>query len=130
LDAKRYNGFQAGVSIPLWFGANKAKINAAKTETMIMIDESENYKIQLESRYQGLLSDLNKFQEGVDYYETTGGKLAKELTTSASKSFQNGEIDFLQYVQLLESAKNIQINYLQNLNAYNATVLELNYLIN
>ncbi|HUH27909.1 TolC family protein, partial [Gelidibacter sp.] len=130
LDAKRYNGFQAGVSIPLWFGANKAKINAAKTETMIMADESENYKMQLESRYQGLLSDLNKFQEGVDYYETTGGKLAKELTTSASKSFQNGEIDFLQYVQLLESAKNIQITYLQNLNAYNATVLELNYLIN
>ncbi|MGB3343622.1 MAG: CusA/CzcA family heavy metal efflux RND transporter [Aequorivita sp.] len=130
LDAKRYNGFQAGVSIPLWFGANKAKINAAKTETMIIADESENYKIQLESRYQGLLSDLNKFQEGVDYYETSGSTLAKELTSNASKSFQNGEIDFLQYVQLLESAKNIQITYLQNLNAYNATVLELNYLIN
>ena len=130
MDSKRYNGFQAGVSIPLWFGANKAKINAAKTETLIMADESENYKIQLESRYQGLLSDLNKFQEAVDYYETTGGKLAKELTTSASKSFQNGEIDFLQYVQLLESAKNIEITYLQNLTSYNATVLELNYLIN
>ncbi|SFN94158.1 CusA/CzcA family heavy metal efflux RND transporter [Salegentibacter flavus] len=130
LDSKRYNGFQAGISIPLWFGANKAKINAAKTQTLIMADESENYKIQLKSRYQGLLSDLKKFQEAVDYYEITGGKLAKELTTNASKSFQNGEIDFLQYVQLLESAKNIQITYLQNLNAYNATVLELNYLIN
>lgn len=130
VNAKRYNGFQAGISIPLWFGANKAKINAAKTETLIMADESENYKIQLESKYQGLLSDLKKFQEAVDYYEITGGKLAKELTTSASKSFRNGEIDFLQYVQLLESAKNIQITYLQNLNAYNATVLEINYLTN
>lgn len=130
VNAKRYNGFQAGVSVPLWFGANKSKIKAAKTETMIVADESEDYKIQLQSKYQGLLSDLNKFQESVDYYEATGGKLAKELTTSASKSFQNGEIDFLQYVQLLESAKNIQITYLQNLNEYNATVLELNYLIN
>lgn len=130
VNAKRYNGFQAGVSIPLWFGANKAKINAAKTGTMIMADESENYKIQLESKYQALLSDLKKFQEAVDYYETTGGKLAKELTTSASKSFQNGEIDFLQYVQLLESAKNIQITYLQNLNEYNVTVLELIFLTN
>jgi len=130
VNAKQYNGFQAGLSIPLWFGANKAKINAAKTETMIMADESENFKIQLESKYQGLLSDLRKFQEAVDYFETTGGKLAKELTITASKSFQNGEIDFLQYVQLLESAKNIQITYLQNLNEYNATVLELNYLTN
>jgi cobalt-zinc-cadmium resistance protein CzcA len=130
VNAKQYNGFQAGLSIPLWFGANKAKINAAKTETMIMADESENFKIQLESKYQGLLSDLRRFQEAVDYFETTGGKLAKELTITASKSFQNGEIDFLQYVQLLESAKNIQITYLQNLNEYNATVLELNYLTN
>ena len=130
VDAKRYNGFQAGVSIPLWFGANKAKINAAKTETMIIADESENYRLQLSSKYQGLLSDLKKFQKGVEYFETTGGKLAIELTSSASKSFQNGEIDFLQYVQLLENAKNIQITYLQNLNEYNTTVLELNYLIN
>ena len=97
---------------------------------MIIADESENYKIKLESKYQGLLSDLKKFQEGVDYYETTGNKLAKELTSSASKSFKNGEIDFLQYVQLLESAKNIRITYLQNLNGYNAAVLELNYLTN
>ncbi|MCK0192022.1 CusA/CzcA family heavy metal efflux RND transporter [Arenibacter sp. F20364] len=130
VNARRYNGFQAGVSIPLWFGANKSKISAAKTETMIIADESENYKIKLESKYQGLLSDLKKFQEGVDYYETTGNKLAKELTSSASKSFKNGEIDFLQYVQLLESAKNIRITYLQNLNGYNAAVLELNYLTN
>jgi cobalt-zinc-cadmium resistance protein CzcA len=130
VNAKNYNGFQVGVAVPLWFGANKSKINAAKTETMIVANEFENYKIQLQSNYDALLSDLKKYQETVDYYETTGKKLSKELTTTASKAFQNGEIDFLQYVQLLESSKNIEINYLQNLNKYNNTVLELNYLTN
>ncbi len=128
LDAKRYNGFQAGISIPLWFGANKSKINAAKTQTMIATDEYENYKVQLQARYQGLQSDLKKFQEAVAYYENSGEKLSEELAMNASKAFQNGEIDFLQYVQLLESAKNIEITYLINLNAYNTTILELNYL--
>ncbi|WP_111306954.1 CusA/CzcA family heavy metal efflux RND transporter [Confluentibacter sediminis] len=130
LDAQKYNGFQAGISIPLWFGANKSKINAAKTETMILADESENYKIQLQSKYQRLLSNLKIFKEPIDYYETSGKKLSQQLTSNASKAFQNGEIDFLQYVQLLESAKNIEITYLQNLNDYNNTVLELNYLNN
>jgi cobalt-zinc-cadmium resistance protein CzcA len=130
LNARNYNGFQVGIAVPLWFGANKSKINAAKTETMIIADEYENYKIQLQSKYDGLFSDLKKFQETVDYYETTGKNLSKELTMTASKAFQNGEIDFLQYVQLLESAKNIEINYLQNLNKYNTTVLELNYITN
>ncbi len=130
LDAKQYSGFQAGVAIPLWFGANKAKINAAKTETMIIENEFENYKIQLRSKYQGLLSDLKKFEEVLDYYDQTGRQLSYELTLNASKSFQSGEIDFLQYIQLLESAKNIEINYLQNLFDYNTTVLEANYLTN
>lgn len=128
VNAKRYNGFQAGLSIPLWFGANKSKIKAAQTEVMIVSDEFENYKIQLESKYQGLLADLKKFQEAIDYYEDTGEKLSMELTENASKAFINGEIDFLQYVQLLESAKNIQITYLQNLIQYNTTVLEINFL--
>ena len=129
-NARNYSGFQVGIAVPLWFGAHKSKINAAKTETLIIANEFENYKVQLQTKYDALLSDLKKFQETVDYYESTGRDLSKQLTTTASKAFQNGEIDFLQYVQLLESAKNIEINYLQNLNKYNNTVLELNYLTN
>jgi cobalt-zinc-cadmium resistance protein CzcA len=129
-NAQHYNGFQLGISVPLWFGANKSKINAAKTETLIVANEYENYKIQLQSKYDGLVSDLKKYQETVDYYENTGRNLSKELTTTASKAFENGEIDFLQYVLFLESAKNIEITYLQNLNNYNNIVLELNYLTN
>lgn len=129
-NSKNYNGFQVGVAIPIWFGANKSKINAAKTETIIVANEFENYKTHLQSKYDGLFSDLKKYQETVDYYETTGKNLSKELTVTASKAFQSGEIDFLQYVQLLESSKNIEISYLQNLSKYNNTVLELNYLTN
>jgi cobalt-zinc-cadmium resistance protein CzcA len=129
-NAKQYAGFEAGVAIPLWFGANKAKINAAKTETIIAENDYENYKIMLQANYQGLLSDLNKFEEAVNYYDQTGKKLSNALTSNASKAFQSGEIDFLQYVQLLENAKNIEISYLNNLFEYNSTVLELNYLTN
>ncbi|HEY9221751.1 MAG TPA: CusA/CzcA family heavy metal efflux RND transporter [Lutibacter sp.] len=129
-NAKQYAGFEAGVAIPLWFGANKAKINAAKTETIIAENNYENYKIMLQANYDGLLSDLKKFEEAVNYYGQTGKKLSNALTSTASKAFQSGEIDFLQYVQLLESAKNIEISYLQNIHAYNNTVLELNYLTN
>ncbi len=93
-----------------------------------MTHEFENYKIKLQSRYNALLTDLKKYRETIDYYETTGKNLSKELTKTASKAFKSGEIDFLEYVQLLESAKNIEINYLQNLMKYNNTVLEINYL--
>lgn len=129
-NSKTYKGFQVGMAFPLWFGNHKAKINAAKTENQIVQDEFDNYKSTLEIHYQSLLSDMLKYEEGISYYENQGKTLAKELFSNAEKAFQNGEINFLQYVQLLESAKNIERNYLENLLQFNNTVLEANYLIN
>ncbi len=43
-------------------------------------------------------------------------------------SFENGEINFFQYIQSIENAFEIFLDYLQNLNAYNQTVIKLNYL--
>ncbi len=129
-DVRVYSGFQVGVGIPLYFGSQKSHINAAKTETMIMEYEKDNYKIQLEARYLELQSNLKQLEEELNYYETTGKKLSEEILFHASQAFQNGEIDFLQYTQLLENAKNIELNYLTALFQYNHTVLEANYLIN
>jgi cobalt-zinc-cadmium resistance protein CzcA len=125
-----FNGFQIGVAIPLWFGNQKSKIAAAKTEVSILASESDNYKTQLVSRYQELQSDLRQLEESLQYYESTGKRLAKETLFHATKAFQNGEINFLQYTQLLDNAKSIETNYLKALLQYNMTVLEANYLMN
>jgi cobalt-zinc-cadmium resistance protein CzcA len=125
-----YSGFQVGIGIPLWFGSQRSKIKAAKTEKIILETESENLKIQLLTKYNALRSDIRKFEEGIDYYQTKGSQLATETIFHANKSYQNGEINFFQYTQLLENAKNIQSNYLHSLLQYNATVLEANYILN
>lgn len=130
-DGKRaYSGFQAGVAIPLWLGAQKAKINASKTGAYILASENENYKTQLISTYLALQSDLRKYEEGLNYYKSTGQKLAEETRFHAERAFRNGEINFLQYIQLLENAQSIETNYLHALFQYNMTALEANYLIN
>jgi heavy metal efflux system protein len=125
-----YSGFQVGVAIPLWFGTQKSKIAAAKTESNIIESESNNYKIQLASKYEALQSDLRQYEAGIVYYETSGKRLSTETLFYANKAYQNGEINFLQYTQLLENAKTIESNYLKSLFQYNSTVLEANYLMN
>jgi cobalt-zinc-cadmium resistance protein CzcA len=125
-----YPGFQVGVGIPLWFGSHKSKIAAAKIGSYILESESTNYKIQLTSKYQALQSDLRRYEEGLVYYESTGKKLAEETLFHAKKAFQSGEINFLEYTQLLDNAKSIENNYLNNLLQYNQTILEANYLMN
>jgi cobalt-zinc-cadmium resistance protein CzcA len=130
IGRQSYSGFQVGLSAPLWFGSQKSKISAAKIGVDILELENENYKMQLISKYEALQSDLRQLQEGINYYTKTGKKLASETLFHAIKAYQNGEINFLQYTQLLDNAKGIESNYLTTLFQYNMTVLDANYLIN
>lgn len=129
-DVRAYNGFQVGLAIPLWFKSQKSIIAAAKTEERIIQMESDNYKKHLLSTYEALNSDLKRYGEALNYYETTGKKLSDETLFYADKSYQSGEINFLQYAQLLADSKLIESNYLKSLLEYNRTVLEMNYLLN
>lgn len=129
-DVRAFNGFQVGLAIPLWFKSQKSIIAAAKTEERIIQMESDNYKKHLLSTYEALNSDLKRYGEALNYYETTGKKLSDETLFYADKSYQSGEINFLQYAQLLADSKLIESNYLKSLLEYNRTVLEMNYLLN
>ena len=88
----------------------------------------QDYTIQLNTKNKVLLSQLQQQQKALDFYEEEGAVLSKEILKTANGSFKNGEINFYQYILSLENAYEIQLNYLENLNAYNQTVIAINYL--
>jgi cobalt-zinc-cadmium resistance protein CzcA len=74
------------------------------------------------------LGALNRDEQALVYYETQGEKLAKELLKVAQKSYQLGEINFLQFIQSVQSAQLIELDYLDNLISYNQNSIRLKYL--
>lgn len=128
-DAKTYHAVEAGIAIPLWFGAQSARIKASKLQTRILESEADNYGQRLSSHAKQLLSTLDNYQKAVLYYQENGRQLAAEIFSNARLAFQGGEIDFLQFVQLIENARAIENDYLENLHGYNQTLLDLNYLM-
>ncbi|WP_282030396.1 CusA/CzcA family heavy metal efflux RND transporter [Winogradskyella eximia] len=122
-------GYQFGIKIPLLFFGNSSKIKASKIAKDIISEQKQDYEVQLNSEYKSLLTTLNKYEEAVNYYDTQGKRLKNEIIKTANRTFKEGEIDFFQYIQSLETAKDIELNYLENLNAYNQTVININHLI-
>ena len=126
--ARHYQGFEFGLGIPLFFGEQRARIRAGQ----YAVDAAEllrsSYRRAYENRLNELLTSLEKYRESIAYYEQTGKFLAEELLRSAQQSFRSGEIDFFRLVQGLESAIEIQLNWLDDLYSYNNLVLEINYL--
>ena len=129
INAERLWGVQFGLGIPIWQKAHKARINAARTNILVQTDASENYRQQLLAHYASLQTQLNRYQQQLDYYESTGQPTREEILTHAHKAYGAGEINFLQYVQLLDNARSIEINYLKSIFEYNKTVLEIRYLL-
>jgi cobalt-zinc-cadmium resistance protein CzcA len=126
-DAKVYPGFQAGIGIPLFFGSQTAKVKAGKLEQEQIMLESEAFKQQLQTTYSKTESSLTQNKQVVDYFESEGLALSVQLRDQAIRSFEEGDIDFLQYVHLIENSRNITLQYLQAKLDYQLNQLELIY---
>ncbi len=123
------NGYQLGVKIPLFFSGNASKIKASKIAEEASEAEKQDYKIKLQSEYDSLLAKLEQYNEAINYYNNEGKTLSEEIIKTAERSLKEGEIDFFQYIQSIETASHIELSYLDNLNAYNQTIITINYLM-
>ncbi len=121
-------GYQVGIKIPLLFSGQASKIKTSKIAMDRAEQETRNNRILLQTKFNQLQAELRKYQEALSYYENEGRQLSREILKTANGSYENGEIDFFQYIQSLENAYDIELSYLENLNAYNQTIISLNYL--
>ncbi|MCJ7465671.1 MAG: CusA/CzcA family heavy metal efflux RND transporter [Maribacter sp.] len=121
-------GYQLGLRIPFLFSGQSARIKASKIEEAKILETSRDYKISLQTHFEILQGQLSKYERALTYYEEEGTALADEILKTATGSFKNGEIDFFQYLLSLENAYRIQLDYYENLNQYNQTVIDINYL--
>ncbi|MCL2596833.1 MAG: CusA/CzcA family heavy metal efflux RND transporter [Paludibacter sp.] len=120
-------GFQVGLSFPIFFSGNIAKNRAAKFDYMQWEAQRKNREALMNSFVDQKKSELEQKYESIRYYNESGKMLSDEIIKTAEMSYRNGEIDFFQYIQSLENAVNIQLDYLDNLLQYNQAYLELHY---
>ncbi len=121
-------GIRLGVRIPVFFFGHSSKVKSSKIQTKITEMQNTEITVAMNQRYKTLLGQLEQQAKELSYYEDEGGLLSDQILKAATGNFQNGEIDFFQYIQSLENAYDIQLNYLDVLNQYNQTVIAINYL--
>ena len=126
-----FTGFSVSAAFPL-FGANayRNKVKVAQADVAVQQKqydyESQRWKTQRLQRQQ----EVEKNSSMLSFYETTGLKQAQEIIKASSLGYRAGEISFAELTQFLSQAIDIQKNYLDNLNAYNQSVIQYHYYIN
>lgn len=126
-----YSGFSVTIGVPL-FGrpAYRNRVRAAELERDYQRSVIDYEVIALNSQYKGAVEQLRKDEELLRFYETTGLAQADALIKAANLSYRAGEISFADLSQFLTQAIDIQRNYLDVLNQYNQSAIQLNYFLN
>jgi cobalt-zinc-cadmium resistance protein CzcA len=127
-DTQRFHSAQLGLGIPLLGGSQKAKINASKIEQEIADSELQMNRLKLKNQQRQLLSRYKSNLEVVGYFETSSNTNSKVITTTAKKQFDNGDINYLDFVLLVNQSISIQNSYLESIKSLNELVISLNYL--
>jgi cobalt-zinc-cadmium resistance protein CzcA len=123
-----FSGFSVAVGIPL-FGRGQYKHNykAAQLEQNYQQSLLRDQQLVLSTSYRQEIEQLEKHSDLLDYYTNTGLKQADAIMKAANLAYRSGEIGFAELSQYLAQAIDIQRNYLDVLNEFNQSAIQLNY---
>lgn len=120
---------QAGLSIPIFAKAQKAKIAVAGMNQQVAEATLRYEQQQLESQLKQLQIQYDKAQTSLAYYEKTALPQADLIVYTASKSYQAGEIEYIEFVQNITQAWQIKEMYLSELQNVSQLIIDIETLI-
>ena len=126
-----YSGFSVSVGVPLFGGSTyRNKIKAAQLEQSYQQSVLDYERLALITNYNQSYQQLLKDQDLLRYYESKGLAQAEAIIKSSNLAYMGGEINFAELTQYLSQAIDIQKNYLDILQQFNQSAIQLNYYLN
>jgi len=129
-NSPQFQGFSVGLSVPIFMGSTIKKSKAAQTNIEIEQKNANYINQQFKSHLEQQIEQLTTYQSLIDYYKNTAIPNADLIIKNATKSYQNGDISYVEYVQGIETATEIQTNYNEAINNFNQTIIAIQYTIN
>ncbi|MGI6073266.1 MAG: CusA/CzcA family heavy metal efflux RND transporter [Fermentimonas sp.] len=125
---KPYHGFQVTLGVPLFWSGRTARSKAYKVSADANELMLQNHYMSLSIKQQRILNELRKYRQTIDFYQSTGKDLSSEISRSALRSYELGEIDFYEFVISVENALKLTLDYYESIAEYNKLALEMKYL--
>ncbi len=122
---KRFNTVNAGISLPLFFSGQAAKIAAAKKNWLKAQNDFAAEKQKLTTAFDAAVANVKKYEQGLNYYESSVLNNATTIIETANRQFAAGEISYIEWSMLLHQSIGIKSEYTDLVHQYNQSVFEL-----
>lgn len=120
-----FEGWMVGISVPVWFFPIKAKVQHARIKKNKAVNEYVYYENAIQNEIQNLILQLDNQYNQILHYQQNMLRQADVLVRSAGSQLANESIDYLTYMESISAAIEIQMSYLEVVNGYNQTAIQL-----
>jgi len=124
----RIAGIQLGIGIPLFNGAGRARVKNEQIGLRIAETDYLRKEKELALAYQLELQNYAKYKAMAGYYLSGGLEQSAEQIRIARISYDLGEIGYMEFIQNMGLAIEGRLNYLQNVQQLNQSVIQLEFL--
>jgi cobalt-zinc-cadmium resistance protein CzcA len=124
----RKQGWRFGISLPLWFNQNRARIKAAQTGIQLAEAQRTREIQDLNRQYAVTISQLLGEQKSLKYYTTIANQQAIDITQTAIRLYQGGQMNYIETIRNIITAFQTKTNYLEAIRNFNQALIELKYL--
>jgi cobalt-zinc-cadmium resistance protein CzcA len=119
---------QAGISVPLFDKALRAKTQAAELARERETAQWEALRYELRAALSEALETYRKAENALAIFYRDIQPSLNRLSASADTQLANGEIDFLEWAMIADRVLELQLEQTETLRQFNRAVLQLHYL--
>ncbi len=123
-----YHGWEAGISFPLPFLSQKGKTKASEIDISIANQQYKQKELEIKTMYNREIKRYLTLKEVLKYYKDEALPLAEEQIKAANLEYRVGNIDYVQYIQNIDSAIRTRQEFLNQQIEYYILNTQLKYL--
>lgn len=121
----RFHSGRLGVGVPIIAASQKAKINAAKSQEILVGNNYEIELIKLKNNFIIAQASFENYNSQLDNYENATLPNADLIANTAIIQFKNGEISYLEWYILMTQVITLKNDYIELLKKRNDSLIQL-----
>jgi cobalt-zinc-cadmium resistance protein CzcA len=125
----RFNSVNIGIAIPITYGATKARIKSLDYRKQAAEANAQQQKT-LATQMQNAFATIPARYTAVQLFSKEALPNAKEIVSAAQLGYRTGDISYVEYLFALQTATDIQLNYLKSIQQVNQSVINIYSFIN
>ena len=115
--------------MPLFRQHLNTRLQVAELGVATAEAERQHKLLEMSTELGHLLHAQEKYAIAIDYYHAHARAIAAELLRSGEQNYRAGEIDYVELIQLVDQAAQIELNHLNDLLGIQLTVIALEALV-